>query len=154
MTILPDLEAQLLELADRAASPARRRRRRLPAGALPTTLAAAAALAVAAIAIIALGNRSHTSTSPESPPVPPAASRLVSELAVLRRPQTPADLNSTYLDLFLRNGVATPPRGRLGQPIRSLIRLATITPWGEKVFLVPLIAPDGTSDARSHRRRE
>ncbi len=145
MTILPDLEAQLLELADRAASPARRRRRRLPAGALPTTLAAAAALAVAAIAIIALGNRSHTSTSPESPPVPPAASRLVSELAVLRRPQTPADLKSTYLDLFLRNGVPTPPRGRLGQPIRSLIRLAAITPWGEKVFLVPVIAPDRTA---------
>lgn len=143
MTILPDLEAQLLELADRAASPTRRRRRRLPAGALPTTLAVAAAVAVAAIAIITLGNRSHTSTSPESPPVPPAASRLVAELAVLRRPQTPADLNSTYLDLFLRNGVATPPRGRLGQPIRSLIRLATITPWGEKVFLVPLIESDG-----------
>ena len=100
MTILPDFEAQLIELAERAASAASRRRRRLPAGALPTMLAATTALAVAAIAIIALGNRSHTSPRPSTATVPPAARQLVSELAVLRRPQTPADVNSPYLEIF------------------------------------------------------
>jgi hypothetical protein len=145
MTILPDFEAQLIELAERAASATSRRRRRLPAGALPTMLAATTALAVAAIAIIALGHRSHTSPRSSTATVPPAARQLVSELAVLRRPQTPADVNSPNLREFLQLHGPDDPRRRLGQPIHSLIRLATVTPWGEKVYLVPFRAPDGTA---------
>jgi hypothetical protein len=144
MTILPDLEQRLIELATRAAPP-KPRRRRWPSvpGAMVTTFAATIGLAIVAVAISTLGHRSQTPARPPSAAVPPAARALVSELAVLRRRQTPADLNSANLNRFLQVHGPDDPRQRLGQPIRSLIRLATVTPWGEKVYLVPFLAPDG-----------
>lgn len=146
MTILPDLEQQLIDLATRAAPPTPTRRRRLPApGGMATMFAAGLALAIATVAVITLGHRSQTPARPPSATVPPAARALVSELAVLRRPQTPADLNSSNLNLFLQLHGPADPRQQRGQPIRSLIRLATVTPWGEKVYLVPFLAPDGTA---------
>ncbi len=139
MTILPDFEKQLIELATRVAPPKPRWRTWLPsAGVVLTTAAAASALAIAAVAIITLGQRSHIRAGSASATVPPAARQLVSELGVLRRPQTPADLNSPAVNRFLQNRGRA--RRRRGRPVRSLIRLATVTPWGEKVFLVPFIA--------------
>ena len=146
MTILPELEQQLRDLASGEAPPQPPRRRwYAPPGAVVTTLAATAAVAIALVAIIALGHRSAVPSRPPTPAVPPAARALVSELAVLRRPQTPADLNSPNLDLFLQLRGPADPRGQRGRPIRSLIRLATVTPWGEKVYLVPFLGRGGTA---------
>ena len=144
MTIFPDFERQLIELATRVAPTKPKRRRWLPApGAVLTALAAGLALAIAAFAILALGHGSPTAESSASATVPPAARQLVSELAVLRRPQTPADLNSPALNGFLQIHRPADPRRSLGRPLRKLIRLAMVTPWGEKVFLVPFQAPGG-----------
>ena len=146
MTILPDLEQQLIDLATRAAPSKPTRRRRLPApGATVTVFAAAFALAIAAVAIITLGHRSQTPAPPPSATVAPAARALVSELAILRRRQTSADLNSPNLSRFLQLHGPSDPRRQRGQPIRSLIRLAAVTSWGERVYLVPFLAPNGTT---------
>ena len=68
---------------------------------------------------------------------PKQRQRLIDVLGVLRAPQTAADRS------FAQRGWPEPPRapGSTTRPDRSLIRLATVTPWGAKVFLVPLTAP-------------
>lgn len=59
----------------------------------------------------------------------PQVEALVRILGVLRRPQTERDLNPTLLRL----------RGPGLAAVSSLLRLATTTSWGRKVFVVPLV---------------
>jgi hypothetical protein len=61
---------------------------------------------------------------------------VTSILGVLRRPQTPADLVPrlvAQLERQSRNPIST---GLLGTPVISLLRRATVTPWGRRVFVI------------------
>ena len=86
--------------------------------------AVAVALGVALIVLLAGGqNRASLKTSGNST-IPAASRPLTRMLAVLRRPETPAD---RAVESVLR-----------GQNVElSLVRLAAVTPWGEQVVLAP-----------------
>jgi len=108
-------------------------------------LGAVAVLVALAVAIVGLTTVGHR-TLPASarPGAIPGRSELIDILAVLRRPQTKADLDPQLLAMLRR----TSHSGRLfppGIPDLPLIRLATTTPWGEKVFLVPLKPPSASA---------
>jgi hypothetical protein len=84
------------------------------------------------------------STSPERA----SRAELISMLGVLRSRQTPS------ARAFDETGWPTvgpfrghPPQFRI-EPDRPLIRLATVTPWGAKVFVVPLTSPRSPRFAR------
>jgi hypothetical protein len=115
-------------------------RRRASIGWLIPMLASVLAIVVAAVALLTLAHRPERSSAPTTPAVPAIARRLVSELAVLRRPQTVADLDSPRIKMFLAHRARSPLAALTGTPIRSLIRLAAATPFGE-VFVVPLLPP-------------
>jgi hypothetical protein len=76
--------------------------------------------------------------------------RLVDLLGVLRRPQTQADRTPRFFDQF-ENGA--PALG--GTPILPLVRLATTTSWGDKVFLVPFgpLTPKSIAKLPPHLRK-
>jgi hypothetical protein len=145
---LLELERELVgaarRLADaRAPRPARRRRAaRRNLGALATA-AASGAVVAAVVAVILLAGQGSKA------PVGAAASprqQLIDILAPLRRPQTPMDV-SPALRSLLAFGPASPhkPTGQgiarpnlTGPADWTLVRLATVTPWGFKVVLVPM----------------
>lgn len=88
-----------------------------------------------------------------------SASALLDILHALRRPQTKGDRDPALLRELAR------PSGALtGTPVLSLVRLAAITPWGDRVFLVPFrpltaaairsLPPRLRSRARQWRARE
>lgn len=64
---------------------------------------------------------------------------LLSILGVLRRSQTRADRNPRLLAIVKRQSGGL--FQRFGTPVISLIRLATVTPSGGKLFLVPIERP-------------
>ena len=72
--------------------------------------------------------------------VRPAAVRPVTSiLGVLRRRQTQADLDPSLLT-SLAQGTHNPiTAGLLGTPVASLVRLATVAPWGQPIYLVPYL---------------
>jgi hypothetical protein len=101
--------------------------------ALPVALAVLLAITIAVVALIEVG---HSPRRPAASPTAHSRQELIDTLGVLRRPQTKADLG---LDLsrfssFLSKALA-------GAPDLSLVRLATTTPWGQRIFLVPLNPP-------------
>jgi hypothetical protein len=61
--------------------------------------------------------------------------RLLDVLGTLQRPQSKADLDDPGLRRQLRFLERHPALA--GRPVRRLVRLATVAPWGEKIFLVP-----------------
>jgi hypothetical protein len=128
--------------APRAVPRRRRRRLHVNGGALTAIASAAVALAVVAVVVAAGGRSAGHAASP----VPLAARPLAQILAPLRRPQTKADLNPALLrELGPRPGRA----GELiGTPDFALVRLAAVTPWGEKVYLVPFREPTRQSLAK------
>lgn len=73
----------------------------------------------------------------QSWPHPAGGGELRSALGVLRRPQTAADRSLPQLK---RGGHLDPG---LGTPDRAGARLATITPWGARIYLVPFTTPTG-----------
>lgn len=131
-TLLPELEKQLIRAAARAptapSGSARPAASKLASG-LALVMVATVTLAIGAGALILL--RSHKRPAPSAA----AASRqkLINILAVLRRPQTKADLNLS----ILRGLESGPLAGSQGPADVPLIRFATTTPWGEKLYLVP-----------------
>jgi hypothetical protein len=72
------------------------------------------------------GRRSSSPGSDQS-----GRQRLIDILAVLRRPQTKADLALNILPRLSGRGLG-------GAPDLPLVRFATTTPWGEKLYLVPM----------------
>jgi len=111
----------------------RARRRRIRVGDVLSAAAAAGAavLALAALALLGGGGGGHPASTAAATP----REKLLASLAVLRRPQTPADLALPEL-----SQAHTPHAGfqpLLGTPDRALVRRATTAPWGAKVFLVP-----------------
>jgi hypothetical protein len=120
-------------------------------------LGAVAAVALAALAVlvsvggIVLLGRHHTSRPVARPPaVASSRTTLISILGVLRRPQTPADLDLPQLPQLERNAPNTLPlHGPVDLP---LVRFAGRTPWGQKIFLVPY-KPPTRIQIQGNRRR-
>jgi hypothetical protein len=135
------LEQQLVGAARRRIAP----RRRTGAGVLAIAASALVALAVAAGALALLGGRSQPA-SPSVTAAPSSRQQLVGLLAVLRRPQTKADL-----------APVARPRPRAvedslhGTPDRPLIRLAAVAPWGARIYLVPFKPLTGRQLAHFNR---
>ena len=111
----------------------------------------AAAVAVIAVAVLLSSSATATGSKAGSPHLRSSAAvssrdQLIDILGVLRRPQTKADLEPRLIKLLRMFN-----RGRLagfrGPPDLPLIRLATVTSWGDKVFLVPFKPPTRESIA-------
>ncbi len=128
----------------------RARRRRIRVGDALSAAAAAGAVivALAALALLGGGGGGHPASTAAATP----RAKLLTTLAVLRRPQTAADRSLPELS------IAHPPHAGLqpllGTPDHGLVRLATTAPWGAKVFLVPIrplvpgrLPSGGTADA-------
>lgn len=128
------LERELVDAARRRASGRPRSRRRLSVGALASAALIAVALAVAGGAVIVLrGHKRPAATTATDRP----RQQLIDILAVLRRPQTKAD--RSYPKNITRPRPAMAFGG--GAPDIPLIRYATTTPWGERLFFVPIKPP-------------
>jgi hypothetical protein len=124
---------------------------------LVVAVAVTVAFAVAALALL----RGAPKPKPASKPASGTLHHLVDILGVLRRPQTDADRPAAILAGMPAGSRA--PRQLLafwrartalqvGNPDVRLARLATITPWGEKVFIEPL-TPITAAQATSLERR-
>lgn len=94
--------------------------------ALGLATAVAALVAVAAFALL------HGQSNPSGQSQASSAQPLLRILGVLRRPQ--GHLGESVSEILGPGGRLRAP---LGTPDIRLIRLATTTPWGQKVFLVP-----------------
>jgi hypothetical protein len=151
------LERELVAAAHRRARsappialpPVRIRHRRGRAGAVAAVLLSTVALIVALGALVSLHARPAPVAKRPSPAVVHASSRqqLIDILGVLRRPQTPADLPHWLLARL----TSLPLLAMQGRPDLPLVRYATTTPWGEKLYLVPyrpLTAAEMTARAR------
>jgi hypothetical protein len=93
-------------------------------------------VAVAVVVIAALAGGRHQS-NPGRPGPSPSRQQLIAQLAVLRRPQTATDLS--LHERYPYRGPLTLKTTHSREPDRALIRCATVTPWGAKVFIVPLL---------------
>lgn len=149
------LEHELVEAARRQAGHARRTRTsgiRRAGGGLLTAALVAVTLLVAGGALILLGGHKHPAG--QAAAAIPGRQRLIDTLGVLRRRQTKADLDSPqivrYLQLAAINRLSMFPISR-GTPDTRLIRLATVTPWGEPVFVIPMKPPNASELAQLRR---
>jgi len=117
-------------------------------GAVAILLSTAAVIAIALGAVVALGG--HRRPAPTPAPVAPSASarQLVGILGVLRRPQTAADRPAALLSRYTRALTSA----LVGTPDVALMRYATTTPWGERLYLVPMNPPSAQEIARFARR--
>ena len=128
------LERELVNAARRRASQRPRDRRWLSVSTFATAALIAVTLAIAGGALILLGGHKR--------PMTPAAAdtsrqQLIDIIGALRRPQTKADLSLSIL-----SSLEKPPLVLLrGKPDLPLVRLATTTPWGEKLYFVPMKPP-------------
>jgi hypothetical protein len=104
-------------------------RRRSSLGAFAAVVLSGLALVVALGAVVSLHGRSSSPTRPAASAKLSSRQQLIDILGVLRRPQTPADLR------ILSQLMHLPPF--MGTPDRSLVRFASTTPWGEKLYFVP-----------------
>src|SRR5271166_4060643 len=119
-------EVDPAEIGRLSRRPPRSRRSLIDAAAVGA--AVAVALGVALIVLLAGHHRAAVMTGGTAA-TPAAVRPLTRILAVLRRPQTSAD---RALESIFRPGVFQ------GQnPELSLVRLAAVTPWGDKVVLAP-----------------
>ncbi|MDQ6774932.1 MAG: hypothetical protein M3071_01645 [Actinomycetota bacterium] len=153
MTVLPDLEQQLIRAAERATSPRQqqRQRQRIRAGArsaagavaLATVVATTVAIVVGAVILLGGHKRSTSAT-----PAPTGRQQLIAIIAALRRPQTKADLNVSILRPLERVSLLATLRGA---PDLPLVRFATTTPWGEKLYFVPMKPPTAKQLENSYR---
>jgi hypothetical protein len=143
------LERELLDVArqQNAASavpqaPASSSRRRAPFGRMHRSFGAfAAVVAAGVVVVLALGamlslhGRSRSTPTAArratSSPTVPGRQQLIDTLAVLRRPQTRADLNGRGAGPGLITALGV-------EPDTPLVRLATVTPWGARVYLTPM----------------
>lgn len=130
------LERELVSAARRrvrlappvALPPVAVRRRRGSMGAFAAVVLAGLAVVIALGALVSLrGHKQPVHHAPARAATVPGRQQLIDILGVLRRPQTPADLARKHWI----------PMG-WGTLDISLIRRATVTPWGEPVYLIPV----------------
>ena len=111
--------------------------------AIPVLLAVVVTLAVAVVALTEISR--HAPKRQVSSGATSGPKQLLEILAVLRRPQTKSDLGL--------NPASLPHAGVfVGAPDLSLVRFATVTPWGEKLFLVPFKPPTQQALAAAERQ--
>jgi len=111
--------------------------------AVPVLLAVLVTLAIAVVALTDI--RHHAPKRPVSSAAVSGRQQLIDILAVLRRPPTRADLGLSRASL-------PDPGVFLGAADLSLVRFATVTPWGERLFFVPFKPPTRQSLAAAQRR--
>jgi hypothetical protein len=99
-------------------------------------LAVAVAIGVGAVVVLPTSHRAPARPTAAQLALPSPARGLVGILGVLRRPQTPAERD-------LGRSLTGVKHIRAGIPVSSLIRVATVTPDGEKVILVPMRPRNG-----------
>lgn len=124
--------------------PSMRRRVRVSIGSLALTASVIVAVGVVVLAVALLGHSPTTDRSPTAPSLvrPPTTTPqaisyrpLTSILGVLRRAQTQADRNPALLKLLRKQSRDRAFSVTDGTPVIALVRLATVAPWGAKVFL-------------------
>lgn len=161
MTVLPELEEQLVRAAAKEAT---RGRARLPrrtgplAGAIGVGVLVAATVVIAAGAVILLGGSHHPRAGRQhaasTTRVDASREQLLRILGVLRRPQSYADLHSRGIAQFLAHQRSAGALSFLleATPDIPLIRRAAITPWGSGVFVIPVKPPSAASLAALRAR--
>jgi len=135
VTVLPQLERQLIRAAERATETHRRHGRQgsaragTVAGGFALVMAAAVTVVIAVGALILLGSHKQSTADRATAP---GRQQLTAIIGVLRRPQSRADLNQRVLSQI--------PSGLIfqGKPDLPLVRFATTTPWGERLYFVPI----------------
>lgn len=100
------------------------------AGRVLTAAVVVVSLVIAGGAVILFGGHRRPVTSPAVS----GRQQLIDIIGVLRRPQTKADLAGEQLPPFRYPGSF----GLDGIPDRRLVRYATTTPWGERLYFVAL----------------
>ena len=135
------LERELIDAAHRQAS-GRLDRRRGTTGWIAIAVVVAVTVAVGASALLLLGGHQR----PASRPTIKGRQQLINMHPPLRRPQTQDDLPG-----FLSQLTQGPPSVQQ-IPDLPLVRFATVAPWGEKLFLVPVKPPRASALARQRPR--
>jgi hypothetical protein len=97
--------------------------------------------AVVVIAVVLISLAGHRATDGSAAAGEPASAELTSMLGVLRSPQTAAARAFDQPGWPQIGSHKIILEGGNLQPDRPLIRFATTTPWGAKVFVVPLKSP-------------
>ena len=148
----PAIEPLLARLDAEQTAAVRDRPRPGNGGVLLGVLATAVTVAVALAAIVLLGH-GHPRQSTNRHPQPSAQAReLTSILGVLRRPQTTADRDPALIRELRRGARDKYSLAIDGRPVLPLVRVATITPWGQRIYVVPFLAPTDQAKRRLPRR--
>jgi hypothetical protein len=135
MTVIPNLETELLRAAERVSTAASAPRRAQRLGSLmgrwvPVAFAVIVAITVGVIALASLHTRPGTPSQQVASPR--GREQLIDLLAVLRRPQTKADVAFSALKTLENN------RGKDSAPVDvPLVRYAMTSAWGERLYIVP-----------------
>jgi hypothetical protein len=126
-------------------------RRRSSLGAFAAVVLSGLALVVALGALVSLHGRGRGASSNGPSAVTKSSPRqqLIDVLGILRRPQTPADRPQGILSQLSQTALPA----WLGGPDLPLVRYATTTPWGEKLYFVP-IEPATPAELESFARRQ
>ena len=150
----PAIEPLLARLDAEQTTASRDRPRPRYGGLILGACATAVTVAVALAAIVLIGhNHPRQSNNQHPQPVVPAEARqLTSILGVLRRPQTTADRNPALVRQLSREAHNKYTFGFEGRPVLSLMRLATIAPWGQRIYVVPFLAPTEPAKKRLPRK--
>lgn len=119
--------------------------------------ATATTAGIAFLALVLLGCPNALGAARPARASAPAATRpLTSILGVLRRPQTAADRDPALIRqlqaYYHHNKYASVRMGLEGLPVLSLMRLATVTPWGQRIYVVPFLPPTVAQKRRLPRR--
>ncbi len=114
---------------------------------IPTLIAI---LVTAAIAAVAITELRHSPRHPTSTGAIAGRQQLISMLGLLRRPQIAQDLPPELRSAL--QGHRGPGIAALGTPDLPLVRYATTTPWGEKLYLVPTRPLSAAQVARLRQR--
>ncbi len=148
----PAIEPLLALLDAEQTTASRDRPRRRNGGVILGVCATAVMVAVTLAAIVLLGHE-HPRQSASQHPQPSAQAReLTSILGVLRRPQTTADRNPALIRQLRRGARDKYSLAFEGRPVLSLMRLATIAPWGQRIYVVPFLAPTEQAKKRLPRK--
>lgn len=135
--------------SDRSPSGGRVRRRGGSVGWLVSALGVATALAVVVVALVSVGRHAGVSRhAGQRATAVPGRQQLIDLIAVLRRPQTTTDLEAEQLPFFKHPGLLALG----GKPDLPLVRYATTTPWGERLFFIPLKPLTAAQQERIARR--
>lgn len=123
-----------------------------PTRTLRSVIATTAAVALLTLAVPGGHSALADTAAPARASSAAAVRPLTSILAVLRRPQTTADRNPVLIrelqHYYHHNKYASLHVALDGLPVLSLMRLATISPWGQRIYVVPFLPPTAAQKRR------